>query len=136
MLRKDFFLAEMERLAQALAKIIGLKNQEKPEESKLLLEDTLIKDFNLEFTKLLILSEEDFKSLVNEKKYPAQKLDILGQLLFEESQNSDNSLLMLTLLKKVLLIFDSLERDYHVQSLENIRKRSKIENIIKQLTNE
>ena len=131
MLRKDFFLAEMERLAQVIARIIGLRLEGKLEEANKLVEESLIKDFELDLPNVINLSDEDFQSLLNDKKYPQQKLNLLSQLLFEESRISKETAKTISILKKVLLVFNSLEKEHHTQSLDNINKRATIEKFIK-----
>ena len=131
MLRKDFFQAEIDRLAQVLARIIGLNRQGSLEESTKLLEDTLSKDFELELRSLSILSLEDFKTLLENKSYAAQKLDLLAQLLLEETQVVEQPEQKTLLFNKVLVIFDLLEKEHHTQSLDNISKRIEIEKFLK-----
>jgi hypothetical protein len=122
MLRRDYFQAEIEKLAQVLAKILGLKNQGKKEESYNLINETLLKDFDLG-PDSLNKPVEIFKILLQEKNYPFQKLDLLGQLLYEKAMLIEEPTQAIDLLKKVLIIFDALEKEHHQQSFENLSKR-------------
>jgi hypothetical protein len=131
MLRKDFFQAEIDRLAQVVARIIGLRRQGSLNESSKLLEDTLSKDFELELSLLPNLQLKDFKALLENKSYAVQKLDLLAQLLVERAEVDEQSPEAVLLFNKVLLIFDLLEKEHHTQSLDNISKRMKIEKFLK-----
>jgi hypothetical protein len=122
MLRRDYFQAEIEKLAQVLAKILGLKNQGKKEESYNLINETLLKDFDLG-PDSLNKPVEIFKILLQEKNYPSQKLDLLAQLLYEKAMLIEEPAQAIDLLKKVLIIFDALEKEHHQQSFENLSKR-------------
>lgn len=128
MIRKDFLQAEIAKLAQALAKILGLKNDGKMQEADDLISKSLLHDFDLSINELLLLDGDQLKLLLSTKNFPAQKLDLLSQFLWESVSPFQQNPKTIAVLNHVLTIYQSLEQDHHTQSFENLsRKRSIIQ---------
>jgi len=84
MYRKDLITAEVERLAQVLARIMGLKLEGDLLKANQLLNETLETSFKLSPT---ILEDNDiaaFEKWLNETDLPAEKLDSLSEFLYYE----------------------------------------------------
>lgn len=84
MYRKDLITAEIERLAQVLARIMGLKLEGDLLKANQLLNETLETSFKLSPT---ILEDNDiaaFEKWLNETDLPAKKLDSLSEFLYYE----------------------------------------------------
>lgn len=84
MYRKDLITAEIERLAQVLARIMGLKLEGDLANAKLLFDETIATSFNLSPT---VLEDEDisaFEKWLTESDLPAEKLDSLSEFLYYE----------------------------------------------------
>ena len=128
MLNRDYIKAEIEKLAQVLAKLIGLKDQEKRHEYENLFQQTLEKSFGI--NDFRNLSVADFELLLRSKNFLPEQLDLLSQFLFLEAHPIDSQS-PIDLLNKILVILDLLEKEHHIQTLDNIDRRRLIEKYIK-----
>lgn len=84
MYRRDLLTAEIERLAQVLARIMGLKLEGDLANAGLLFNETLESSFKLSPT---VLEDEDisaFEKWLSESDLPAEKLDSLSEFLYYE----------------------------------------------------
>jgi len=84
MYRKDLITAEIERLAQVLARIMGLKLDGDLAKANELFNETLDNSFKLAPS---ILEDKDitvFEAWLNETDIPAEKLDSLSEFLYYE----------------------------------------------------
>lgn len=130
---KDYILTEVEKLAQALARLLGFKNNNQPQEAQDVYQDMLADDYGLHPDEVLALSEAEFTALIRQKGYSAGKLNILAQLLYHEATNAlKHPAEAKMLLQKTLLVFDMLEQEHHMQSFENIGLRNNIQHLLKQ----
>jgi hypothetical protein len=123
MFRKDYILNEIEKLALVIARLMGFKTAGKEDEFIPLADSTLLHEYNIPLKELLGLTIEDFEIKLEKENYSADKLDALAQLLYLYSEPFNANPEVLLTLKKVLIIFDTLEQKYHRQSFENINKR-------------
>jgi hypothetical protein len=131
MLRRDFLQAQTQKLAQVLARIVGLKRDGLTEEAEVILEGVLQEDFGLSRGDLENDSAKEFIGTVRTQGYSAEKADLLAQFLFERAspflrEDPANQ----RLLEKVLALYDLLETDFHRQSLENLNRRTIIRNFL------
>lgn len=131
MIRRDFLQAEIEKLAQAMAKILGLKEAGKTQEAADLINKSLLNDFDLKLEDLLLLDENQFKKLLADRKYPAQKLDLLGRFLLESVSPFQQNPETITTLNHVLMIFQMLEQEHHTQSFDNLIRQQNIVQFLK-----
>src|SRR5271154_5886586 len=120
MFRKDYILNEIEKLALVIARLMGLKADDKLEEFVHLADSTLLSEYNISLEELLELTIEGFKLKLEKENYNADKLDALAQLLYLQCEPFSVAPGTLLMLKKVLIIFDILEQKFHRQSFENI----------------
>jgi len=84
MYRKDLITAEIERLAQVLARIMGLKLEGDLAKANELFNETIENSFKLSPA---ILEDSDtaaFENWLNETDLPAEKLDSLSEFLYYE----------------------------------------------------
>ena len=123
-------MAEIKKLAQVLARILGLKNDNKLDEAEELLTSTVEENFGLSIDDLTAISIQDFETILKNKNYPSEKLDILGQFLFESVYPFEDIPETDTTLHKVLLIFRLLEEEHHIQSFDNLAKREMIDKFL------
>ena len=124
MYESDYILNEARKLAQLLARLMGLKTEGKFDEYNALFADTLQRQYDTDLDSLLQLSEDDFEIQIKQSVYSAEKLNALGQLLYVFVEPFDADEQTELLLKKVLIVFDQLEQKHHFQSFENIDKRT------------
>lgn len=132
MIRRDFLQAEIEKLAQALAKILGLKKVGKTQEAADLINKTLLQDFNLSLNETAQYDADDFKALLVSKNYPTEKLDLLSRFLLESVSPFQQNPETFTVLNHVLTIYQFLEREHHTQSLENLNQKRVILQFLQQ----
>ena len=126
MIRRDFIQAEIAKIAQALAKILGLKKAGNTQEADDLINKSLLNDFDLKLEDLLLLDENQFKKFLAERKYPPQKLDLLSQFLLESVFPFQSNPKTFQLLDHILLIYQMLEQEHHTQSFENLSRKHAI----------
>ncbi|WP_345950310.1 MULTISPECIES: hypothetical protein [unclassified Mucilaginibacter] len=133
MYRKDHLLKEAQRMAQMIAKLLGLKNVAgKEDEFKQVFDDTLLSDFDIRTEELLALDLKDFDLWLKRNNFNAEKLDTLAQLLYMHAEPFKAETPVIAQLHKVLLVFELLEKEHHWQSFENIGKRQIIQQYLKQ----
>ena len=124
MYQQDYLLSEVRKLAQLLAKLMGLKAEGEYTEYIRQFNDALQDEYNIELEKLLGLNETEFMLAINSAGYSAEKLHALAQMLyiFAEPFKIDGETGLT--LRKVLIIFDLLEQQHRHVSFENIEKRN------------
>ena len=126
MIRKDFIEAEIQKLAQVLAKILGLKNDGNVDEGIEVAFETLNESFGLSREDLEQTSVEDFQNQLASKSYTPEKLNLMAQLMFETVypfQEVDETFLIL---HKTAAVINLLETVHHQQSFENLARREQI----------
>ncbi|SOD20559.1 hypothetical protein [Pedobacter xixiisoli] len=84
MYRKDLITAEIERLAQVLARIMGLKLEGDLAQASLLFNETLNNAFKLPSVILEDGNVTTFEKWLTETDLPAEKLDSLSEFLYYE----------------------------------------------------
>lgn len=131
MYRRDLLTAEIQKLAQALARIMGLKQQGKLEEAENEIDDLLENDFGILFTDLLSCSGTDFAEFLTQKKFPSEKLDMFSQILYLKFNspmvNDENK----SVAEKLQLIYQILEKEHHVVNMINLGRQKSIEQYLK-----
>jgi len=127
MYRRDLLTAEIQKLAQALAKLMGLKQEGKLEEADRGIDELLENDFGILYTDLLQSSLEDFEVFLQQKDFPAEKLDFFSQLLYLKFNKEDLSTENISLAKKLKLIYQILEIKHHVVNMISIGRQNSIE---------
>ncbi|MBC8053979.1 MAG: hypothetical protein H7Y13_13010 [Sphingobacteriaceae bacterium] len=130
MIRKDFIEAEIQKLAQVIAKIIGLKNQGNLDEALQVSQQTLAENFGFDQEFLEKSSVEEFETELRGKNHSAEKLNMLAQLLFESAHPFQDTEECVALAHKVALILNLLETEHHQQSFENLSRREMIDNFL------
>lgn len=131
MIRRDFLQAEIDKLAQALAKIIGIKEASNKQDFDGLIRQNLLHGFDLDIDKITQTAPADFKNLLTAKNYPAQKLDLLGRFLLESVSPFQQNPETITTLNHVLTIYQLLEQEHHTQSFENLSHQQNIIQFLK-----
>jgi hypothetical protein len=84
MYRRDLLKSEIERLAQVLARIMGLKLEGNLDEAKELFNQILEEAFLLSPTILEENNVDQFEKWLNETELPAEKLDSLSEFMYYE----------------------------------------------------
>ena len=108
MYRKDLITAEIERLAQILARIMGLKVELKLKEAELLFEETLLSSFGLTKSLLIDIDIEPFSTWLKQADLAPEKLNTLTDFLFSELDFERNPILSQLYAQKLNLIYQFL----------------------------
>lgn len=126
MIRKDFVEAEIQKLAQILAKILGLKNDGNVDEGIETAFGTLAESFDLHREDLEQRSVEDFQAYLSSRAYSPEKLNLMAQLMFETVYPFQEVEETFLILHKTAAVINLLETEHHQQSFENIARREQI----------
>jgi hypothetical protein len=133
---EDFFKREIDRLGKVLTALLtGLRDTSPDIEfdwSEKLTDEVLLKEFNFSLDEFLKLDNSlllDY--LIKDKKLNSILLPEFCQILYELAALSNEEQKTFTLLKKILVIFDYLDKsiDY---SYERHQMRQEIESFLKE----
>ncbi|PST84572.1 hypothetical protein C7T94_00060 [Pedobacter yulinensis] len=119
MYRRDLLTAEIQKLAQVLAKILRLKNENREDEAQETFDQSLQAFFDLP-TDALSLPETEFAALLADRRFDAGKLDYLGQMMHLQFDPSATSAVNINLAKNLLGLYALLENNHHIQSFQNL----------------
>lgn len=125
MFRKDLITAEIQKLAEVLAKIMGLKLEGKFAEASVIFNDTLQNSFAMPEQ---ILNDKDsvkFENWLNESDIPADKLDSLSEFLYYELGISDER--NKAIAPKLNLIYNLLADKHKIVHLVNLHRQKTIQ---------
>ena len=125
MYRRDLIAAEIEKLAQVLDKIMGLKVEFKLEEAKSLFEETMRNNFALD--PLIVYNENHatFEKWLDEASLSPEKLDSLGEFLYYELGVSEaQNKLFAT---KLNMIYELLSNKHKIVHLVNMHRQNTIQ---------
>ncbi|MBB6500920.1 hypothetical protein [Pedobacter cryoconitis] len=132
MYKRDLITAEIQKLEQALARILGLKQQGKLEEADNGLEEMLESDFGILFQDLIASDGNDFMIYLTEKDFPAEKLEILSRLLYLKFDSTTHTEQNKSVAQKLQLIYQTLEVKHRVVNMNNLNRQKTINDYIKQ----
>jgi hypothetical protein len=127
MYRRDLLTAEIEKLAQVLARIIGLKTELKLKEAEALFNETLLDSFSLEKSILITPDDEDFNKWLNSVDLGPEKLNTLSDFLFSELDFDNNFITSQFIAKKLDLVYKYLVDHYHTVHLINLGRQKYIQ---------
>ena len=125
MYRRDLLTAEIERLAQVLARIMGLKLEGELANAKLLFDETISTLFKLDPS---VLEDEDistFEKWLAESDLPAEKLDSLSEFLYYELGISPDRNKMVA--PRLNLVYKVLAEKHKIVHLVNFHRQEIIQ---------
>lgn len=125
MYRKDLITAEIERLAQVLARIMGLKLDGDLAKANALFNETMSHSFKLSQNILDSDAIDPFETWLNETDLSAEKLDSLSEFLFYElgiSHERNRSIA-----PKLNLIYKVLAEKHKIVHLVNFHRQEIIQ---------
>lgn len=128
MYRRDLITAEIEKLAQILARIMGLKLEGKLKDAQQIFQETMEVSFSLPLT---ILEKEDsaeFECWLNENDLPSEKLDSLSEFLYYELGVSTKRNKIIA--PKLNLIYNTLADKHKIIHLVNMHRQKLIQQYI------
>jgi hypothetical protein len=126
MYRRDLILAEIQKLAQVLARIMGLKLEGKTNEAEELFAESLQKDFEISLEDLFSNDAEAFETSLLRHSYTAEKLEMLSQFIYEQFRTSANDIRKQAIADKILIIYQLLESKYHIVNMTNLDRQKKV----------
>lgn len=130
MYRRDILTAEIQRLAEALARILGLKKDGKAEEAENRLNEIFENEFGILYSDLLNCQLTDFEAFLNEKNFPSEKLDLFSQFLYLKFNPQDTTKETVSLAEKIKLTYTTLEVKHHVINMINLDRQKSIQQYI------
>jgi hypothetical protein len=131
MQQRDYILNEARKLALLLAKLMGLKAADNEEEYHRYFNELLQHEYNTELETLLQINDTDFRDTIDKAEYSAEKLNMLGQMLYMFAEPFKATEQTAAILQKVLAIYNLLETKYHVESFDNLTRRNAIYSFFK-----
>lgn len=127
MLRRDLITAEIQKLAQVLARIMGLKLEGKLAEADNLLMESLANDFEITPEELYSSSSSEFDALLTEKAFPAEKLEMLSQFFYSQFDSSVINPRNDSFAEKLSLIYRVLETKHHIVNMTNLDRQKLVD---------
>jgi len=125
MYRRDLITAEIERLAQVLARIMGLKLDGDFAKAGTLFNETMAQSFLLPITILDDQNLDAFKIWLTESNLSAEKLDSLSEFLFYEL--GTNAKRNQIIAPKLNLIYQVLAEQHKIVHLVNFHRQEIIQ---------
>ena len=125
MYRKDLITAEIQKLAEVLAKIMGLKLDKKFEEASTIFEETMEKSFLLPISLLGETELSNFEDWLNTGNLSAEKLDSLSEFLYYELGTSAERNKLIA--PKLNLIYQNLADKHKIVHLVNFHRKQTIQ---------
>ncbi len=125
MYRRDLITAEIERLAQVLARIMGLKLESKLAEADDLFNQTLEESFGLSTAVLLDADGSLFDDWLASSALSAEKLDSLSEFLYYELGISESRNLLIA--PKLDKIYNELSNKHKIVHLVNLHRQKTIQ---------
>lgn len=124
MYRKDLITAEIERLAQVLARIMGLKLEGDLAKANELFNETIENSFKLS-PAILESDLTTFENWLNETDLPAEKLDSLSEFLYYELGISPQRNALIA--PRLNLIYKILAEKHKIVHLVNFHRQEIIQ---------
>lgn len=125
MYRKDLITAEIEKLAQVLARIMGLKLELKLVEAEVLFDETMEKSFGLDPSLLSSADDSLFDAWLNASDLAPEKLDSLSEFLYYELGQSDDRNKQIA--PKLNLVYEKLSTHFKIVHLVNLHRQKTIQ---------
>lgn len=125
MYRKDLITAEIEKLAQVLARIMGLKVELQLETAEQLFNETMANSFGLPIPILEHPHHSEFEAWLKQCQLPAEKLDSLSEFLFYELGLSPQRNQLIA--PKLDLVYEYLSNHHKIVHLVNLHRQKMIQ---------
>jgi len=123
--RKDLITAEIQKLAQVLARIMGLKLEGKLAEAAYMFTETMEGSFKLPVDILLSEDLPAFEQWLANTDLPAEKLDSLSEFLYYELGISAERNKLIA--PKLNLVYNQLSDKHKIVHLVNLHRQKTIQ---------
>ncbi|WP_316798538.1 hypothetical protein [Pedobacter frigidisoli] len=123
--RRELIMAEIQRLAEVLSKIMGLKLEGKTDEASRLFDQTIVSNFSLPVEVLEADGADAFDEWLKGNEMPPEKLDSLSEFLYYELGLSAerNSVIA----PKLNLVYQYLSAHHKIVHLVNFHRQQTIQ---------
>jgi hypothetical protein len=126
--RKDLITAEIQKLAQVLARIMGLKLEGKLEEADHIFKETMEGSFKLPINILLLEDLSGFEKWLESSDLAPEKLDSLSEFLYYELGVSAERNKLIA--PKLNLVYNQLSDKHKIVHLVNLHRQKTIQQYI------
>ncbi|KQN28633.1 hypothetical protein ASE92_19960 [Pedobacter sp. Leaf41] len=128
MYRKDLITAEIQKLAEVLARIMGLKLEGKLRDAQAMFDETMEKSFTLATGSLEDTDLAIFKTWLESVNFSPEKLDSLSEFLYYElGVNAERNKLIAP---KLNMIYNYLSDKHKIVHLVNMHRQKTIQQYI------
>ncbi len=127
MYKRDFITAEIQKLAQVLARIIGLRVTLPLEDVNTALMESLQQEFELYPDCLFSDDKQLFEDFLSKKAYGEQHLEMLSQFLYETFNQEVELIRKKQVAQRLDFIYEKLIHDYHTLHLGNLERQKQIQ---------
>jgi len=128
MYRRDLITAEIQKLAQVLARIMGLKLEGKLAEASQLFDESMKSSFQLPKEMLENENLTSFENWLTESNLPPEKLDSLSEFLYYELGVSHERNQIIA--PKLNLVYQYLSDEHKIVHLVNLHRQKTIQQYI------
>jgi len=125
MYRKDLITAEIQKLAEVLARIMGLKLEGKLEDAQIIFDETMEKSFSLPVHLLESNDLSSFDNWLEQSNLPPEKLDSLSEFLYYELGTSAEK--NKSIAPKLNLVYQFLADKHKIVHLVNLHRQKTIQ---------
>ncbi|SDE44195.1 hypothetical protein [Pedobacter soli] len=129
MYRKDLITAEIQKLAEVLARIMGLKLEGKFKEAQSLFNESMEKSFALPVNLLKGADLAAFEKWLNESDLAPEKLDSLSEFLYYELGISAERNLIIA--PKLNFVYQFLSDRHKIVHLVNLHRQKTIQQYLR-----
>lgn len=127
MLKRDSLTAQMQQLSQVLAKVKRLIIEDDEDEAQRISSRVFQEYFSLTDDDLLHGSEDTFLSLIRSRQFQAEEVNMLAYFIDEYAGLQEEFSNQVILYKKLIRIFDYLEKELQFISFEHISRKNLLE---------
>lgn len=127
MYKRDLVTAEIEKLAQVLAKIIGLKLEDRLVEADSLFAETIKSGFGLNIEMLQDINTEEFETWLSSNELNAEQLNLLSDFIFSEIDFEGRPVISGIYASKLILVYKRLTDKFQMVHLINMGRQKYIE---------
>lgn len=128
MYRRDLITAEIQKLAQVLARIMGLKLEGKLAEASLIFDETMQSGFQLPKETLESEDLAVFEKWLKDDNLSPEKLDSLSEFLYYEMGISEERNKLIA--PKLNLVYQHLSDQHKIVHLVNLHRQKTIQQYI------
>ena len=124
MYRKDLITAEIQKLAEVLARIMSLKLEGKLKDAQMMFDETMVRSFTLPIELLENGDLTSFNSWLEVASLPPEKLDSLSEFLYYELGLSEERNKLIA--PKLNSIYQLLSEKHKIVHLVNFHRQETI----------